>query len=102
MRIPDYADQLRWLENRRFFNRLSNYSEEVREAIEQNDVILYMPMNAVREAWGEPDLQEASGSDYRGNERWTYKTYQSTMDGYRPQNRVIFFENGRVIAWRTE
>ena len=102
LQIEDYADQLNWLENRRFFNRLSNYTEEIKEAIEQNDLILHMPMSAVRETWGEPDLREVSGSDFHGNERWTYKTYQGTREGYKEQDRVIFFENGRVVAWSTQ
>lgn len=101
LQIPDYADQVSWLERRNFFQRLSNHSQEVQEAIQQNDILLYMPMNAVRESWGEPDAREISGQEYLGNERWTYKTYRADNEGYQEQERVLFFENGRVVAWQT-
>ena len=102
LRISDFSDRIRWLKNRNFDARISSYSEDVQSAIEQNDILLHMSMNAVRESWGEPDRREVSGSHFHGNEKWTYHTYQSTPEGYRKQDRTLYFENGRVIAWETE
>lgn len=102
LNIPDYSEKLKWLRMKGFASRVSTYSADEQEAIEQNDVLLHMSMNAVRESWGEPDAREISGSEFHGNEKWTYSNYQSSPEGYQRQNRTIFFENGRVIAWRTE
>lgn len=102
LRIPDYSDRLKWLARNSFQQRLSSYTSEENEAIEQNDIMLHMSMQAVRESWGEPDAREISGSELHGNERWVYHSYQATSAGYQKEDRIIFFQNGRVIAWRTQ
>jgi hypothetical protein len=102
LRIADYSDRLKWLARNSFQQRLSSYTSEENEAIEQNDILLHMSMRAVRESWGEPDAREISGSELHGNERWVYHNYQATSEGYKKEDRIIFFQNGRVIAWRTK
>lgn len=102
LNIQDFSDKLKWLRQNNFDSRISNYSDDEREAIEQNDILLHMSMNAVKESWGEPDNREISGNEMHGNQKWTYFNYQSSPEGYQKQNRTLFFENGRVVAWQTK
>lgn len=75
------------------------YSDAVEELIENRDIVVGMTKKAVSQSWGDPDLVEVAGNPLYGNERWQYKTYVSSSEGYKKELRVIYFEAGRVAGW---
>jgi hypothetical protein len=36
-----------------------------------------------------------------GYERWNYHRFTPGSDGYQKENRVVYFESGRVVGWET-
>ncbi len=101
-------------------------SPEFRAAVDQGQIKVGMPMDAVYIAWGKPAqvLQSASeqgstttwvyhGTQYQEYNYWTYHTYGGRgrywgqpylgTDYYPSQyiSAEVIFENGVVKAWRT-
>lgn len=74
-------------------------SPEIAGVIEANDITLGMSQKAVMESWGDPDAVEIAGSQIYGYERWRYNRYVSGNDGYQKENRIVYFEGGRVVGW---
>lgn len=74
----------------------SAYEED---AIIENDIFIGMTRKAVRESWGEPEVVEVAGNPLYGNERWKYSTYVATAEGFLEEERVIYFEGGRIVGW---
>ena len=58
-----------------------------------------MSKRAVQESWGEPERIEVAGNPTYGNERWKYSTYVSSTEGFNEEERMIYFEGGRVVGW---
>jgi hypothetical protein len=80
--------------------RANRYAPAVRDAISRSDIILGMGKDAVVEAWGEPATVEVAGVEAYGNERWAYVDYVETPEGYQRQERIVFFEAGKVAGWQ--
>lgn len=76
-------------------------STDSQSLIENGDIAIGMSREAVRESWGTPQVVEVSGTSKFGNERWTYREYLPSRDGYVSQDRVIIFKSGRVAGWKT-
>lgn len=76
-------------------------SSETTEVIHNSDIILGMSQADVRESWGNPLIREVAGQTSLGNERWTYREFLPTKDGYSPQDRIVYFYQGRVVGWKT-
>ena len=53
----------------------------------------------MKKSWGLPDSVEVAGNPIYGNERWRYKRYTPSPEGYRLQSRIIYFESGKVAGW---
>lgn len=64
------------------------------------DVGMGMTRSQVLRSWGDPVSVEAAGSQNSGNEKWTYSE-ASTSYWQGRYERVIYFENGRVVGWQT-
>lgn len=92
----------RWLGSKGISGGADLHSPEEQFLIEQADIALGMSKQAVRESWGEPDLIEAAGNPMYGNERWHYSGQSSSAEGFRIQQRVVYFEAGRVAGWDSE
>ena len=99
--LPNYQMKQRWLQTRGFLNQEESYSEPVAKAIEANDISLGMSQKAVRESWGDPDLVETAGNPMYGYERWNYHRFVAGNDGFQKENRIVYFEGGRVVGWET-
>lgn len=82
--------------------QMENYSAEITELIEGNELALGMTKDMVKQSWGEPDLIEYAGNPIYQNEKWSYKTTSPSLNGYVHENRVIIFESGRVAGWTKE
>ncbi len=64
-----------------------------------DDIVLGMNMHDVISAWGEPgEVQNAGNTTSTGNQRWVYPIGQASRL-YSGENRVVYFENGRVVGW---
>lgn len=100
--IPSVEGRERWALHRGLVANEESHTDEIANVIEKNDVAMGMSQKAVMESWGDPDLVEVAGDPVYGNERWRYSRYISSTDGYQKQNRVIYFEAGRVVGWETQ
>lgn len=72
----------------------------IREAKRRRDLVLGMGTSDVESIWGSPRSIETAGDSNSGNERWVYSNSIFGANSLTPQ-RVVFFENGRVVGWST-
>lgn len=101
LRIASFDDRNRWLNAKGIQASLTQHPSEVQALIDINDIALGMTKQAVRDSWGEPDLVEVAGNPLYGNERWHYSEQSSSTEGYHSQNRLLYFESGRVVGWES-
>lgn len=99
--IPSVEARERWARNRGLTMNDEVHSDDIADMIEKNDISVGMSQKAVLESWGDPDLVEVAGSPVYGNERWRYSRFTSSSDGYQRENRIVYFESGRVVGWET-
>lgn len=92
--------QKRWLASRGV-SELSLYEPAVRAAIDEGDVSLGMSKEAVLKSWGDPEAVEVAGNPDYGSERWVYTHFEASQEGYQTQQRMIYFERGKVVGWET-
>jgi hypothetical protein len=92
--------QKRWLASRGV-SELSLYEPAVRAAIDNGDVALGMSKEAVLKSWGDPEAVEVAGNPDYGSERWVYTNYEPSQEGYQTQQRMVYFERGKVVGWET-
>lgn len=100
--LPSLESRERWARNRGLLENDGPHSEEKAALIEKNDIAVGMSQKEVNESWGDPDVVEVAGNPVYGNERWRYSRYISSSDGYQQENRIIYFEAGRVAGWETQ
>jgi hypothetical protein len=79
----------------------NTFDSGVNAAIEESDLVLGMPRDAVMKSWGEPEAIEVAGNPNYGNERWIYTHFESSTEGFQKQERLVYFERGRVVGWET-
>jgi hypothetical protein len=97
-----HGDRLRWLKARGLTQGSYIYDRVVAGAIEEGDILIGMPKQAVRESWGDPARVEVAGDPRFGNEKWEYTDYVASLGGYKKELRTIFFESGRVVGWNRQ
>ncbi len=90
------------MDSRRRGARFSQPRREYASIIQDRDIVVGMDKDSVRESWGEPRSIDISGHPSRQNERWTYIDYLATPEGFQPQQRTLYFEQGELIGWRTD
>lgn len=101
LQLDSFEARNRWLNAKGILASTNTHAPEVQALIEQNDIALGMTKQAVRDSWGEPELVEVAGNPIYGNERWHYAGQTSSTEGYRTQNRLVYFEAGRVAGWES-
>lgn len=101
LQLSSFEARNRWLNARGIQASSATYAPEVQALIDSNDIALGMTKQAVRDAWGEPELVEVSGNPLYGNERWHYSEQTSSTEGYRSQQRMVYFDSGRVSGWES-
>lgn len=99
--LPSYEAKQRWLQNRGYLKEETSYPDNIAKTIEAHDIALGMSQKAVRESWGDPDFVENAGNPMYGYERWNYHRFTPSSDGYNKENRIVYFESGRVVGWET-
>lgn len=65
------------------------------EEVVARDIALGMNRFEVARLWGDPREVQPSGNPEYGNERWIYWNGLS----YLSSEKIIYFENGRVVGW---
>ena len=100
--ISTFDDRQDWLDKKKFMSRANTLTVDFREIVDAQDIALGMTQNLVRKSWGEPTAIEYSGNPQLRNERWKYQKYISTPDGYKSENKLVFFEGGKVIGWEVD
>lgn len=99
--LGSYEDRSRWLNAKGIQASTTQHPPEIQNLIDVNDITLGMTKSAVRDSWGEPDNVEVAGNPMYGNERWHYTEQTSSTEGYHTQNRLVYFESGRVVGWES-
>lgn len=102
LKLEDIYARDRWLDENGFSTPEKRHNREVASLIEKNDIAIGMNRLAVKDSWGDPDELEIAGNPTRGNERWTFVESIGSSDGFKVQERVVYFENGKVIGWETK
>ena len=97
--MPTYEARERWATTRGLASQEENHSDEISKIIDTNDIALGMSQKAVVESWGDPDSVEVAGNPIYGNERWRFNRFVSGQEGYQKEQRIIYFEGGRVVGW---
>ena len=82
------------------FNSEDYHRNQVVHAIEARDIVPGMSPQEVISAWGRPREVETAGDSRYGNQRWVYYDGNSLHYGI-SQQRIIYFENGRVAGWES-
>lgn len=93
-----YARQT-WLRKKGIGKRPVEIDKNTEDLISAKDIALGMPLELVKRSWGNPDFVEVAGNAMYGNQRWRYKRYTPSAEGYRLQSRIIYFESGKVAGW---
>jgi hypothetical protein len=99
--LSSFEARNRWLNARGIHASSVTHSPEFQALVDVNDITLGMTKQAVRDSWGEPDLVEVAGNPLYGNERWHYSEQTSSTEGYRSQQRMVYFDSGRVSGWES-
>jgi len=96
----DRTAQKRWLASRGISEN-SLHEVNIKQAIDEGDLILGMSKEAVLMSWGDPEAVDVAGNPDYGIERWLYNHYEGSPEGYQKQERLIYFERGKVVGWET-
>jgi hypothetical protein len=99
LKMKDTSSRSRWVQAKGISEDRNRFSRSIASAVEEGDVVVGMPKEAVKESWGDPENVEVAGNPQMGNERWTYTRYISSVEGYQREERVLYFEKGNVIGW---
>jgi hypothetical protein len=99
LKQPGYEARLLWMRSKGFGKRSTQLDDEAAELIEKKDIALGMSQDSVKKSWGPPDAVEIAGNPLYRNERWKYRKYISSTEGYKLQKRVIYFEGGKLVGW---
>ena len=97
--LDDVFARERWIQSRGLGFSAERYNRNVASLIEENDIALGMQKEAVRDSWGDPAYVEVSGNPKFENERWKFSLPVQTPEGYQMEERLVYFENGRVVGW---
>lgn len=99
LKQPGYEARVLWMRANHFGKRATQMDEDTTELIEKKDIALGMPQEHVRKSWGNPDVIEVAGNPLYKNERWKYRRYISSTEGFKLQKRIIYFEGGKIAGW---
>lgn len=102
LQISNFNDKQQWALDQRVWNRANNPSQEMKTMLVTSDIAIGMPMDYVIKSWGEPMSKQVSGNPFLKNEKWKYSKNISTRDGYKKEDRLVYFEGGRVVGWETD
>lgn len=100
--LPSLVARERWAYARGLVGKSNRFDREVSSLVEKSDIAVGMAKQAVRDSWGAPDIAEVAGNPELGNERWRYIEYRSTADGFAEQEKLVYFEGGKVVGWSTK
>lgn len=101
LELPDVYARERWIQSRGVGFSTERHSRNVASLIEQNDIAVGMQKEAVKDSWGDPEYVEVSGNPKFENERWKFSVPVQTSEGYQIEERYVYFENGRVVGWKS-
>ncbi len=99
---PNYSAKQKWITEKKLFSRSATLLKKYQPIIEAQDIAMGMPQDFVRRAWGDPEKVEVAGNPAFKNEKWTYSKFISSVDGYKKEGKVVYFEGGKVNAWEVQ
>ena len=102
LEISGYEQRAQWLLSQDFPGRAKKVATQMQEVVEAQDIALGMPENLVKKSWGEPSTIDVSGSPQFHNQRWHYQKFVPSQEGFKSENKTIYFEGGKVVGWETD
>lgn len=99
LKLDSFEARSRYLSARGIDGGDTQNPPEIQALIDVNDITLGMSKDAVKASWGEPEQVEVAGNPIYGNERWHYSEQLPSAEGYLTENRLVYFEGGRVAGW---
>lgn len=100
LRLASLEERSQYLVQRGLASGAPKFNPQEELAIQNNDIVQGMRREAVRESWGEPEAREVAGDPLLGNERWSYRKYLSSPEGYFLETRTLYFEAGQLVGWK--
>lgn len=101
LRLHTHGQRAEWVDRNKITKTNKVLSNQELIAIDSHDIELGMSPEAVRESWGEPKSLEVAGNPLYQNFRWTFIKQVPTVDGYKSETRIIYFESAQVVGWET-
>lgn len=100
--IPTVEGRQAWIQQNEIPKRAQILPPDIKAVIDEGDIAVGMPQDLVKKSWGEPQDKEVSGNPLYKNEKWKYSRYVSSSEGFRKENRNVYFEGGKVVGWETD
>jgi hypothetical protein len=99
--LKDARARDRYIQSQGYAETTKSVDRYIAGVVEQGDIMVGMPKDAVEASWGKPLKREIAGSAEFENERWIYNEQVVTNDGFKDETRTIYFEGGFVTGWET-
>lgn len=99
--LRSLGEKEKWASDRGLNQAQEGFSDELADLIEKKDIQVKMPKKAVLESWGDPEQIEVAGNPIYGFERWRYIRFESSQQGFKKVERLVYFEAGVVAGWET-
>ncbi len=100
--LTSVEERQSWIQSHQLLSRSAELYKKFKSVIEAQDISVGMTQDLVKKSWGEPHGMEASGNPIYKNERWRYTQNISTPEGFKKEDRWVYFESGRVVGWETK
>lgn len=100
--LPTLEERQEWIKSNRVWERGAENYKLYKSVVEAQDITVGMTQELVRKSWGDPQSVEVSGNPIYKNERWRYTRSVSTPEGFKKEDRLVYFEGGRVVGWETK
>jgi hypothetical protein len=100
--LGSFEEKQLWMKQNEVLSRAKQPSAEYASIISNQDIAIGMTEDWVRQSWGEPESVEYSGNPAFKNQKWQYRRFISSTEGYKKENRIVYFEGGKVIGWDSE
>lgn len=97
-----FSERQNWLQSHNFGGRQARVMSDLQEVVHNQDIVIGMPDALVKKSWGDPQSIEISGRPAFRNERWKYTKNISTSDGFKAEQKFVYFEGGKVVGWEVE
>ncbi|HPI40656.1 MAG TPA: hypothetical protein PLJ21_07615 [Pseudobdellovibrionaceae bacterium] len=102
LNLKSLEERQAWIKANNLWARNAELYKQYKTVIDAQDITVGMTQELVKKSWGDPQGVEVSGNPIYKNERWRFSRNVSTPEGFKKEDRWVYFESGRVIGWETK